>query len=132
MEAKTKILEMLANKTISSSDAVKLLDVLVEKKNYEVNKKLSQKKMLKICIWKDKVSSPFIDVSIPLSIVKLGAKFIPTQTTIHSKFGSSGFDFSSLNWDEIFSLASKGELGDIVNLSIDEDSISIKLRIFIE
>lgn len=127
MSERQKILEMLAEKKINSEEAMKLLEAL--------NKPDSKKGMryLKIQVFESDREKPNVNISIPIMLVKLGAKFIPKDKLMNAEVNGSSFDLSSLDWDELFSLASKGEIGDIFNADIDEDDgKTTRIRIFIE
>ncbi|MBC8526281.1 MAG: hypothetical protein H8D22_05335 [Candidatus Cloacimonetes bacterium] len=130
MQDKKHILNMVQEGKISAKEALNLIDALNEKKDTEVK---SRTRKLKIQVWEDESEKPKVNISIPLAIVKIGTKFIPQNVPINANIGSSKFDFSSIDWNEIFELASKGEVGDIFSVDSEEDDGSItKVRIFIE
>ena len=129
MEDKKRILDMLAEKKINAEEAMKLLSAINEKKVEEGK----TGRFLKILVYKNDDTKPKVNVSIPLMLVKLGAKFIPKDKSFSANINNNSFDLSGLDWDELLKLASKGELGDIFNADIDEDDGNItRVRIFIE
>ena len=129
MEDKKRILDMLAEKKINAEEAMKLLSAINEKKVEEGK----SGRFLKIQVYKNDDTKPKVNVSIPLMLVKLGAKFIPKDKSFSANINNNSFDLSGLDWDELLKLASKGELGDIFNADIDEDDGNItRVRIFIE
>lgn len=131
MDDKKRILEMLAEKKITSEEAVKLLSAVDEKK--VSGNKLTR--CLRITVYENDREKPKVNVSIPVMLVKLGAKFIPKDKMNNTEvgIGNSNFDLSGIDWDELLKLASKGELGDIFNAEIEEDNGKIiKVHIFIE
>ncbi len=129
MDDKRRILEMLADKKITSEEAMNLLEAINEKKV----KKNGLGRFLKITVFQNNQETPKVNVSIPIMLVKLGAKFIPKDKKLNAEIGNSSFDLSDLDWDELLKLASKEEIGDIFNAEIDEDNgVITKVRIFIE
>ncbi len=131
MEDKRRILDMVEEKKISSEEAMKLLSAIDEKKMG--NGKPGRN--LRIIVYKNDMDKPKVNISIPIMLVKLGAKFIPKdkQLNLDTEAGSTNIDLSGLDWDELLKLASKGEIGDIFSADIDEDNGGItKVRMFIE
>ena len=131
MDDKRRILEMLAEKKITSDEAMKLITALDSKKP----DKNGSGRSLKILVYKNDDEKPKVNVSIPLMLVKLGAKFVPTDKKINldTEVGNTNFDLSGLDWDEILKLASKGEIGDIFNADIEDDKGGVvRVRMFIE
>jgi len=129
MEDKKRILDMLAEKKINAEEAMKLLSAINDKRVEEGK----TGRFLKILVYKNDDTKPKVNVSIPLMLVKLGAKFIPKDKSFSANINNNSFDLSGLDWDELLKLASKGELGDIFNADIDEDDGNItRVRIFIE
>lgn len=130
MEDKRKILDMLAEKKITSEEAMKLLAVINEKKVAEGK----SGRLLKILVYENDETKPKVNISIPLMLIKLGVKFIPKdKQNFSAKINNNDFDLSGLDWDELLKLASKGEIGDIFNADIDEDNGKFtKVRIYIE
>jgi|GEM_PF-779806 hypothetical protein len=131
MDDKRRILDMVAEKKISSEEAMKLLSAIDEKKMGNGN----PGRYLKIVVYKNDLDKPKVNISIPIMLVKLGAKFAPKdkQLNLDTEAGNTNFDLSGLDWDELLKLASKGEIGDIFSADIEEDNGGItKVRIFIE
>jgi DUF4097 and DUF4098 domain-containing protein YvlB len=128
MEDKRRILDMLAEKKITSEEALKLISALNEKKN-EVGK---PSRFFKITVHEDGKPKPKVKISIPIMLMKLGTKFIPKES-MNAQINGSNIDLSSIDWDEVFKLASKGEVGDLFNADIEEDNgRMIRVRIFVE
>jgi hypothetical protein len=129
MEEKKRILDMLAEKKITSEEAMRLLTAV----NAKPESEKKGARFLKITVFENDNVKPKVNVSIPIMLVKLGAKVIPKDKMMQTEIGNSKFDLSGIDWDEILKLASKGEIGDIFNADIEEDSGKmIKVRIYIE
>ena len=131
MDDKRRILDMVEEKKITSEEAMRLLSTIDEKKMGSGK----PGRYLKILVYKGDQNKPKVNISIPIMLVKLGAKFVPKdkQFNLDTGSGSTNFDLSGLDWEELLKLASKGEIGDIFSADIEDDDGSItKVRIFIE
>ena len=131
MDDKRRILEMLAEKKITSEEAMNLLSAINEK---QVEESKSAGRFLKILVYKNDEAKPKVNVSIPIMLIKLGIKYIPKdKQNLSAKINNNDIDLSGLDWDELLKLASKGEIGDIFNADIEEDDGGItKVRIYTE
>lgn len=101
MSTSRKILQMVADKKISSKEANMLLSKLEKQ---EVKKKLiiivsqENKLLLRLSIpwvWVEQIKQP------PVSNLEIGGSYL---------------DFSSFNWAEIYNLAASGEEGELLHL----------------
>jgi len=73
---------------------------------------------------------PLLKLAIPIFLAKIGSKFIPKDAQFVVNSGSK-VDLSSIDWEEIFNLASSGEVGDILNLEINDNENVIHIRIYV-
>ena len=128
MEEKKRILEMVAEQKITAEEATKLLQVL-----NSPQKKTSKAKKLHLEITQDKHKKPLLNLSIPISLAKVGIHFFPKSGKIQANMNNSNFDFSSIDWKEIMSLVTNNEDGDLFYMDVDEDDgSSTQIRIYID
>ena len=128
MDEKRKILDMVAEGKITAEEAAKLLQALNPKPEIHRNGK-----RLVFQIIQEGSSKPKVNIAIPIKLAKFGLNFIPKNGKINASFGNSNFDMSSINWKEIFDMASSGETGELFYMEIEEeDKPPTTIRIFVE
>ncbi|MCK4311516.1 MAG: hypothetical protein KAW88_02145 [Candidatus Cloacimonetes bacterium] len=128
MEDKRKILDMVAEGKITAEEAAKLLQALNPNPKIRGNGK-----RLVFQIIQEGSSKPKVNIAIPIKLAKFGLNFIPKNGKINASFGNSNFDMSSINWKEIFDMASSGETGELFYMEIEEeDKPPTTIRIFVE
>ncbi len=121
-DEKRKIIDLVANGKISALDAEKLLRA--------VDKKPREKKKIVFLLEEENVEK--VKIQIPIFLAKLGSKFIPSQTKIQSKIGSTKFNFHEIDWQEIVQMAISGEEGELFYMDIDDDDGKKKtIRIYV-
>lgn len=130
MNEKKKIIDMLAGGKINAAQAEELLKAISTTKKSAVK---SEKRKLIFEIKEQDSEKKFIHIELPVSLLHAGLKIIPKEAVINAKIGNSAFDISSINWDDIFSQAAGGEVGDLFYMEIDnEDEHPIIIHIYIE
>ncbi|MCK4357821.1 MAG: hypothetical protein KAW92_03635 [Candidatus Cloacimonetes bacterium] len=130
MDEKRKIIDMVAEGKITAEQAEKLLSALREKKSAP---KVDSGKRLIFRITQEGNENPKVNIVIPIKLAKFGLNFIPKNANINATFGSSKFDMSSIDWQEIFAMASSGEVGDLFYMEVEEDDgTTTTIRIFVE
>ena len=130
MNEKKKIIDMLAIGKINAVQAEELLKAISTTKKSTVK---SEKRKLIFEIKEQDSEKKFIHIELPVSLLHAGLKIIPKEAVINAKIGNSAFDVSSINWDDIFSQAAGGEVGDLFYMEIDtEDEHPIIIHIYIE
>jgi|UniRef100_A0A7C6AAU5 hypothetical protein len=77
-EERMKILKMLEAKKITAEEAGKLLDALREPTT-------SAGKFLKVKVWDKTKGKSKVNVTVPLSLVKWGMKFVPEKAQVKLK-----------------------------------------------
>ena len=128
MEDKRKILDMVAEGKITAEEAAKLLQALNPKPKIHGNGK-----RLVFQIIQEGFSKPKVNIAIPIKLAKFGLNFIPKNGKINASIGDSNFDMSSINWKEIFDMASSGETGELFYMEVEEeDKPPTTIRIFVE
>ena len=128
MDEKRKIIDMVSEGKLSAGEATKLLQALKPK-----SKVIKKGKRLVLQVKKEGTEKPKVNLSIPLSLAKIGISFLSKHGKINASFGNSNFDFSSINWKEIIEMAALGEIGELLYLEVEEDDGSITvIRIFVE
>ena len=126
MKDRRKILDMVAEGKISDSEAAKLLAALDE----PVAKK---GKKFVVLVTREGSTPPKLKIALPISVVKLAAGLIPVNSTMNAKLGESRFDFSQVNWKELFALAAAGEMGDLFYADVEEDNSTVTtVRVYVE
>ncbi len=128
MKEKRKVLDLLAQKKISAEEANDLLKSLEGKQE----KAVSARKLV-LEIRQQKGLKAHFRIAIPLIITKMFRSSLTSAIEWSAEFGESEFDLNALNWNEIISMASSGDLGDIVNLNFEQgEDTPFSLRIFVE
>ncbi|MCD4652213.1 MAG: hypothetical protein K8S56_10585 [Candidatus Cloacimonetes bacterium] len=120
MTPKEKILHMVASGRINSEEAARLLQALGGKK---------QARTLTFQIWTALRETPLVEVIVPLTIVRLGMRFVPDM--IKLKAADHQFNLSAVNWNDVFEIAARGDPNEILDVSIDDGDADIRLRIFL-
>ncbi|MDN5354229.1 MAG: hypothetical protein PWQ09_985 [Candidatus Cloacimonadota bacterium] len=122
MNEKRRILQMVAAGKITAREGEKLLTALQKTKSAE---------KLYIQITRENASKPSLNLAIPMKYVHLGWKLLPSKLTVVSQ--QAGYDLSQLNWQQINSMASAGEKGELFYTEITEkDGSTSEVRVFIE
>lgn len=88
-------------------------------------RKSADEMLLKIRVIADDNTN--VKVNLPLSLVKVGLEMGLTMDFIPNN-ASQKFDFSTIDFDKIFSLVNAGVMGKLVEVEADE----VKVEIFVE
>jgi hypothetical protein len=116
-EERLKILKMLEEKKITSEQAAKLLDVLGEPIT------TGSGKFLKVKVWDMYREKLKVNVTMPLSLVKWGMKFVPEKAQI--KMREQNIDMESIT-----EAIDKDLSGKIVE--VDDDEKGEHVEVYIE
>ncbi len=128
MDEQAKILRLVAENKITPAEASRLIEALLAKKQ-----KAKQARQLVINVWREDEEKPAMVLKIPIKLIQLGARFIPTKSRAGLSLGSSQFEFSSMNWEEIFEIAARGEIDDILSLDLADDRGNpVSIRVYTE
>ncbi len=128
MDERAKILRLVAENKITPAEASRLIEALLSKK-----KKEKQARRLVINVWKEDEEKPAMVLKVPIALIQLGARFVPVKARAGLSVGSSEFDFSAMNWEDIFEIAARGEIDDIVSLDLADDRGNpVSIRIYTE
>ncbi len=129
MNEKKKIVDMLAGGKINAAQAEELLKAISSKKKSAVR---NENRRMIFEIKEQDSEKKFIHIELPVSLLQAGLKIIPTEAVINAKIGNSAFDVSSINWEDIFSQAAGGEIGDLFYMEIDSEERPLIIHIYIE
>lgn len=125
MDEKKKILKLLAEKKITATEAQRLLEALSKKS------KPREPARLIFRVLRDDREEPVFNLEIPLPMVKIAARIVPPGIRLQTGFRGFAADLSRINWRQIFQIAARGELGEILTLDIaGEDGFPYHLRVF--
>jgi len=116
MEEKKRIINMVAEGKITAEAAAKLLEALTPKRNIS---KTGRK--LHILISQEGSEKPKLNLSFPVKLAQLGVKFIPPNAKLNANFSDSNVDLSKIDWKEIMDMVVSGEVGDLLNMEVQED-----------
>ncbi len=126
-DSRRRILDMIAKGTVSAGDGMRLMEAFKDKKTSSLGTKLC------VLVHNKSQEQASLSLRVPLTIVRLLDKFLPTDFSFDAKIANVSIDISSLDWKEIFSLAAAGEKGDLIHLEIQENDGSLSVfRIYIE
>jgi len=120
MNPKKQIMMMVASGKINAKEAGQLLQALEDKKN---------KREMIFQVWTGLRETPLVEFSIPLKLIRLGMRFVPESIML--KAADHQFNLSAVNWKDIFEIAARGELDEIMNATIDDGDAEVRLRIFL-
>ncbi|HEX37647.1 MAG TPA: hypothetical protein ENG70_02150 [Candidatus Cloacimonetes bacterium] len=130
MNEKKRIIELLSDGKITAKQAEQLLSALSTKKEPSSQKK---GKFFVIELIEQESEKNIIHLRMPVSLIKAGLKFIPKHAQIQAELKGSSFDISSINWDDILTQASDGEVGDVLYIEINSDEEKpLVLHVYIE
>ncbi|HHE40251.1 MAG TPA: hypothetical protein ENL10_01970 [Candidatus Cloacimonetes bacterium] len=130
MNEKKKIIDMLANGKIDANQAEELLRAISSKRK---SSRMSEKRKFVFEIMEQDSEKKIVHIDLPVTLLRAGLKFIPKEAVINAKIGSSAFDISSINWDDILSQAAGGDVGDLLYMEINnDDKHPIILHIYIK
>ena len=130
MSEKKKIIELLSQGKINAQQAEELLQAISSKKKRSQSFKI---KYFVVELIEQATNKNIIHLRMPVSLIKAGLKFIPKHAQIQAEINGSSFDFSSINWEDIFAQASDGEIGDVLYLEINrEGEEPLILHVYIE
>lgn len=115
-EEQLKILKMLEAKKITAEEAAKLLNALGEQTN-------STSKSLKVKVWDKTKGKSKVNVTLPLSLVKWGMKFVPEKAKI--KLEEQNIDLSAVS-----EAIEKDFTGKIVE--VDDEDKNEHIEVYIE
>jgi len=124
MDARKKILDMLAQGLIQPEEAYQLLQAL------KSDAPTPSRRARSVVVHIEQEGRTLVHIRIPLALVKMGARFIPRSTVIQTKVGESNFDLGAIHWEEVLELAAKGEIGELVTVDAAEDGVTV--RVFCE
>ncbi len=128
MDEQTKVLRLVAENKITPIEASRLIEAMLTKKT-----KAKQARQLVVNVWREDEEKPAMVLRVPIKLIQLGARFIPMKAKAGLTVGSNHFDFSALNWEEIFEIAARGEIDDILSLDLADDRGNpLSIRIFAE
>jgi hypothetical protein len=120
-EERMKILEMVEEGKLNTSEAMELLDAL-EGDEIEIKPK-TDAKWLKIRV-KTMDDNPKVNVNIPLSLVDVGLKL---AKKFDPKLEQSGLD--QIDLDEIIEAVKNGAEGKIVDVEDEENKTRVKIYV---
>ena len=120
-EERMKILEMVEEGKLNTSEAMELLDAL-EGDEIEIKPK-TDAKWLKIRV-KTMDDNPKVNVNIPLSLVDVGLKL---AKKFDPKLEQSGLD--QIDLDEIIEAVKNGAEGKIVDVEDEENQTRVKIYV---
>jgi hypothetical protein len=120
-EERMKILEMVEEGKLNTSEAMELLDAL-EGDEVEIKPK-TDAKWLKIRV-KTMDDNPKVNVNIPLSLVDVGLKL---AKKFDPKLEQSGLD--QIDLDEIIEAVKNGAEGKIVDVENEENQTRVKIYV---
>jgi hypothetical protein len=120
-EERMKILEMVEEGKLNTSEAMELLDAL-EGDEVEIKPK-TDAKWLKIRV-KTMDDNPKVNVNIPLSLVDVGLKL---AKKFDPKLEQSGLD--QIDLDEIIEAVKNGAEGKIVDVEDEENQTRVKIYV---
>ena len=130
MNEKKKIIDMLANGKIDANQAEELLRAISSKRK---SSRMTEKRKFVFEIMEQDSEKKIVHIDLPVTLLRSGLNFIPKEAVINAKIGSSAFDISSINWDDILSQAAGGDVGDLLYMEINnDDKHPIILHIYIK
>jgi hypothetical protein len=116
-EERLKILKMLEEKKITSEQAAKLLDALGETTT------TGEGKFLKVKVWDMHQEKLKVNVTVPLSLVKWGMKFVPEKAQIKMRE-------QNIDMEAVTEAIEKDLIGKIVE--VDDDEKGEHVEVYIE
>jgi hypothetical protein len=116
-EERLKILKMLEEKKITSEQAAKLLDVLGEPST------TGSGKFLRVKVWNMNQEKMKVNVTVPLSLVKWGMKFVPEKAQIKMRE-------ENIDMEAVTEAIEKDLTGKIVE--VDDDEKGEHVEVYIE
>ena len=129
MNEKKKIIDMLASGKINASQAEELIKAIASKRRSASH---NESKRMVFDVIKRDMEKRIVHIAIPISFINAGLKIIPKGAIIKTKIGESSFDISSINWEDIFSQAVGGEIGDLFYMEIEDENNPLIIHIYIE
>jgi SHOCT-like protein len=117
MDDKKKILEMIISGKITAEEGARLMEAL----NPEPKPAQKGKKLV-IQILQEGAEKPKLNIAIPLKLAKLGLSFIPKNAQFKTNLSNNDIDLSSINWQEILSLATAGEMGELFYMEVEDEN----------
>ncbi len=128
MEGRKRILQLVAENKISPAEASRLIHALIEKQMMA-----EKARQFVISVWKENEEKPSMLLKIPIKMIQLGARFIPLKAHVGLTVDCNEFDFSAVNWTEIFEIAARGEIDDILSIDLlDQEGNPVSIRIYTE
>ena len=122
-EEKMKVLKMLEDKKISSTEAMELLDSLARLEHKEGRPPKSGGKFLRIRVYEGGTQEAKVNVNIPIAWSKLVAPFI--EQKISEKLREKG---CPIDMEKIREALEVGELGKIVDINDHKDRVEISIE----
>ena len=122
-EEKMKVLKMLEDKKITSSEAMELLDSLARLDNKEGRLAKSGGKFLRIRVYENGSPEAKVNINIPIAWSKLVAPFI--EQKIGEKLREKGYP---MDMEKIKEALEVGELGKIVDINDNGDKVEISIE----
>ena len=114
-----QILKMLEEGRISAQDAARLLDAVAETPSGD--QQAAPGKRLRIRVTNPRTSKQSVNISIPIGLAKLAAKFIPHKAK--QKLAAEGIDV-----DAVMSQVLAENVGKIVDVESDEENVQISIE----
>jgi len=122
-----KIIDLLEAGKIDAEQAERLMNTLKNK-----DKPIKKTRKLGILIMEESSAKPMLNIKIPLSFAKFGAKFIPKNIEAKSSIGGTNFDFNSIDWKEILQMANEQEKGELFYMEAEDNGKNIIIKIYVE
>jgi len=116
-----KILKMVEDGKITADEASVLIDALKTKDNETAP--TSRGRSIKIYVYDKVEDKKKVDITIPLSLIKFGLKFIPKDKINIDSDGMQNIDF-----DEIMKAVEDGAQGTILDVDEDRERVIIKVE----
>ncbi|AOT71424.1 SHOCT-like domain-containing protein [Geosporobacter ferrireducens] len=128
---KLKILEMIQEGKLSSSEALELLNALQEVDNRDERLSLEKsdtkkERFLRVRVSGNNPGVKKVDVNIPLSLMKIASKFINLGMTMipqeaKEQMEHKGIDVSKIDFDELVQAIDQGlSDGKLVDVDVDD------------
>lgn len=131
-EERLSILRMVKEGKIAPEEGVELLEALKGLPEGEAVKEEKKPRYFRVLVREDGGRKSKVNVSIPLSLVKLGLKLAGPQATkfIPDRFGISELSEEARKeiLDEIIAAIDSGELGKIVEVDEENSHVEIYLE----
>ena len=142
---KLKILEMIQEGKISSTEGLELLNALQETDKPEKNLSLTKmdanmkERFLRVRVTGDGTGVKKVDVNIPLSLLKAASKFVNmgmgmVPKEAREQMEQKGIDISKIDFDELIQLIDQGlSDGKLVDVDVaDPEQGRIQVEVYVD